>query len=134
MQNGHWIPRNILSTRFEEMNCRPQCVACNMFQRGKPDVFALNLLEEYGEEKLKELQQRRNEIIRYFPYEEKIEYYTNKLKQYENIQKNIIYTPRNSNSPTNPDYECNISFVGGLMVVGQRNGGISLGYYPNYQY
>lgn len=83
MQNGHWIPRNILSTRFDEMNCRPQCVGCNMFNKGRPDVFALKLLEEYGEEKLRELQKRRNEIIRYFPYEEKIEEYKTKLKEYE---------------------------------------------------
>jgi len=26
MQNGHWIPRNNLATRFSEDNCRPQCL------------------------------------------------------------------------------------------------------------
>ena len=83
MQNGHWIPRNILSTRFDEDNCRPQCVGCNMFQKGRPDVFAVNLLNEYGQERLKALQKNRQETIRYFPYEEKIEHYTNRLKEYE---------------------------------------------------
>lgn len=46
MQNGHWIPRNNLATRFDEQNCRPQCVGCNMFQRGRPDVFSVNLINE----------------------------------------------------------------------------------------
>ena len=46
IQNGHWIPRNNLATRFSEDNCRPQCVACNMFQKGMPDVFAVNLIKE----------------------------------------------------------------------------------------
>lgn len=46
MQNGHWIPRNNLATRFSEENCRVQCVGCNMFQKGRPDVFAVNLVKE----------------------------------------------------------------------------------------
>ena len=46
MQCGHWIPRNNLATRFSEENCRVQCVGCNMFQKGRPDVFAVNLLNE----------------------------------------------------------------------------------------
>lgn len=46
IQNGHWIPRNNLATRFSEDNCRPQCVACNMFQHGMPDVFAVNLIKD----------------------------------------------------------------------------------------
>lgn len=46
IQNGHWIPRHNLATRFSEDNCRPQCVACNMFQKGMPDVFAVNLIKE----------------------------------------------------------------------------------------
>jgi len=57
IQNGHWIPRNILATRFDEDNCRPQCVGCNMFNKGKPDIFAVNLLSDGID--IKELSQRR---------------------------------------------------------------------------
>lgn len=46
IQNGHWIPRNVLATRFSVDNCRPQCVGCNMFQKGMPDVFAVNLIRD----------------------------------------------------------------------------------------
>lgn len=62
MQCGHWIPRNITGTRFSEENCRPQCVGCNMFQKGKPDVFAVNLLNE-GVDIIK-LQQQRYKIFK----------------------------------------------------------------------
>lgn len=50
-----------------------------MFNKGRPDIFALKLLDEYGEKKLKELQKKRYEIVRYFPYEEKIKEYKNKI-------------------------------------------------------
>lgn len=75
MQNGHWIPRNNLSTRFSEENCRPQCVGCNMFNKGRPDVFAVNLIKE-GIDIVK-LQQTKYRIFKVdlFWYEEKIEYY-----------------------------------------------------------
>ena len=62
IQNGHWIPRNILATRFDEDNCRPQCVGCNMFNKGKPDIFAVNLLTEGID--IKELSERRQLILK----------------------------------------------------------------------
>ena len=75
IQNGHWIPRNILATRFSEDNCRPQCVACNMFQKGMPDVFAVNLLKEGVD--IVALQQGRYKILKLDRhwYQEKIDHY-----------------------------------------------------------
>ena len=80
MQNGHWIPRNVLATRFSEENCRPQCVACNMFQGGKPDVFAVNLLQE-GVDIIK-LQQQRYKVMKVdvIWYENQVNYYKEKVK------------------------------------------------------
>lgn len=79
MQNGHWIPRNNLATRFLEENCRPQCVGCNMFQRGRPDVFAVNLIREGID--LEELQQTKYRIFKVTPvwYESKIAHYNERL-------------------------------------------------------
>lgn len=86
MQNGHWIPRNILNTRFSEENCRPQCVGCNMFNKGRPDVFAVNLIKEGID--IVELQQSRYKIFKidFLWYQKKIEYYKG---QVENFNKNI---------------------------------------------
>lgn len=81
MQNGHWIPRNNLATRFHEENCRPQCVGCNMFQKGRPDVFAVNLIQE-GIDIVK-LQQSRYKVFKVDTiwYEAKIEHYKNETNK-----------------------------------------------------
>jgi len=79
MQNGHWIPRNNLATRFSEDNCRPQCVGCNMFNKGRPDVFAVNLIKEGID--IVELQKTKYAIFKITPYwyEQKIAYYKEML-------------------------------------------------------
>lgn len=81
IQNGHWIPRHNLATRFSEDNCRPQCVACNMFQKGMPDVFAVNLLKEGID--IIALQQTRYSVFKIDSawYESKIQLYTHMLEE-----------------------------------------------------
>ena len=37
MQCGHFQSRSFLATRFDEENCQPQCVGCNMFKQGEGD-------------------------------------------------------------------------------------------------
>lgn len=83
LQNGHWIPRNNLSTRFSEENCRPQCVGCNMFNKGRPDVFAVNLIRD-GIDIVK-LQQTKYQVFKidWVWYESKIEHYKNLVEQYD---------------------------------------------------
>lgn len=76
MQNGHWIPRNILNTRFDEDNCRPQCVGCNMFNKGRPDVFSVNLLKEGVD--IEELSSRRYKVFKVDEH-----WYRDKIKHYE---------------------------------------------------
>lgn len=79
MQNGHWIPRNNLATRFSEENCRVQCVGCNMFQKGRPDVFAVNLIREGVD--IVALQQTRYKIFKIDSiwYEEQIQKFSTAL-------------------------------------------------------
>ena len=79
MQNGHYISRSYLATRFDENNCRPQCVGCNVFGGGKPFEFEERLVKEIGREKVDDLKRKRNDIIRYYPYLEEIEEYKQKL-------------------------------------------------------
>lgn len=83
MQCGHWISRTSLATRFSEDNCRPQCVGCNMFNQGRLDVFTVNLIKE-GIDIVK-LQQSKYQVLKVdrIWYESKIEYYKQKLKEYE---------------------------------------------------
>lgn len=80
IQNGHWIPRNNLATRFSEENCRPQCVGCNMFNRGRPDVFAVNLIRDGVD--IVALQQTKYKVLKLDTiwYSEKINYYKEKVQ------------------------------------------------------
>lgn len=60
MQCGHFVTRTVTTLRYHEKNTRPQCVGCNLFKQGCPDIFAYNLTQEYGAEILGELQTIRN--------------------------------------------------------------------------
>ena len=77
MQNGHFQSRSNLNTRFDEENCQPQCVGCNMFKQGEQFKFATNLDAKYGEGKAVELQIKSKQIVKFtrVDYEDKISYY-----------------------------------------------------------
>lgn len=77
-QCGHFIRRQYLATRYSEDNCRPQCVGCNIFGDGKTVEFARKL-EEEKPGIVKKLYRQAQEIVRYYPYEEKIAYYKDLL-------------------------------------------------------
>lgn len=83
LQNGHFVSRYYLSTRFDERNCRPQCYTCNMYRNGMTPDFSQNLEKELGKGITEELYREARKIVKYFPYEELIEIYKEKVKQYE---------------------------------------------------
>jgi hypothetical protein len=85
LQCGHFVPRQYLSVRYSEINCQTQCYACNMLYNGQPSAFALRLTAKYGDGIVAELEGKRKEITKYFPYELKIEEYKEKLKEYNQI-------------------------------------------------
>jgi hypothetical protein len=91
IQNGHFQSRSFLATRFNEKNCQPQCVACNMFRAGEQFKFAMNLEAKYGEgtaEYLEGLARTTVKISR-IDYEEKISYYkscVDKFKKQKGIE------------------------------------------------
>lgn len=80
MQNGHFVPRQYLSTRYAEDNCACQCYACNMFYNGQPSAFSIRLRQIYGENHIEMLEKKRKEINRYFDYQKIIETYKEKCK------------------------------------------------------
>jgi len=81
LQNGHFVSRSKLATRYDEKNCRPQCSGCNLYGNGRPDVFGIKLTKEYGEGIVTGLYRQGQEVVRYFPYQEKIDYYKIKVKE-----------------------------------------------------
>ena len=91
MQNGHFQSRSFMSTRFDEENCQPQCVGCNMFKSGEQYKFSVNLDNKYGEGKAKELEFKARQIQKFtrVDYEESISYYKSlveKLKAEKGIE------------------------------------------------
>lgn len=79
LQNGHFVPRQYLATRFDEVNNHPQCYACNMLYNGQPSAYARRLEKEYGEGTVAMLEGKRQQITKNFPYEDWIEIYKEKL-------------------------------------------------------
>ncbi len=72
MHCGHYVPRNILTTRWYSKNTQVQCPGCNLYGNGKPDIFAIELMAKYGTEVLQELNDLRNTIrpMKQFEFEE----------------------------------------------------------------
>lgn len=84
MQNGHFWSRTHLSTRYNEDNCKVQCVGCNIFKKGNYIVYTKKLLKELGEEKFDELERLKNSTVKISKseYEQMIEQYNQKIKEY----------------------------------------------------
>ena len=62
MQCGHFQSRSFLATRFDEENCQPQCVGCNMFKQGEQYKFSLYLEAQYWQATAVELQEKASQI------------------------------------------------------------------------
>jgi len=82
MQNGHFQSRRHTSTRWNDMNCKPQCVACNMFRQGEQLKFYRRLVSEYGEDKVEQVIQlsKRTEKVTKGDLIYLIDMYKEKLK------------------------------------------------------
>lgn len=60
LQCGHFVSRQYLATRWDENNCRPQCVGCNMFGNGQLLDFEENLKKELGHDFVEEMKKKRH--------------------------------------------------------------------------
>lgn len=83
IQNGHYVPRNTLATRFSENNCRPQCVGCNLFGNGKFIDFRIGLVKEIGARKVSSMEKEKYKVYKVDTnwYKDKIEHYTKEVKR-----------------------------------------------------
>ena len=75
---------------LDEINCQPQCVACNMFKSGEQFKFHINLDVKYGEGTSIKKQQEAIRIVKFDRsfYQEKISYYKSHVENLKN-QKGI---------------------------------------------
>lgn len=83
IQNGHYMSRRYMSTRYSEMNCHPQCMPCNVMQHGNIPQYRMWLVKEYGEEKVRQLETTAlAQTVKFSDWEYKnlIDYYTKLVK------------------------------------------------------
>ncbi len=91
IQNGHYMSRRYMATRFSEDNCRPQCVACNIFNQGNVQMYRRGLIEQIGEKRVNLIEYNAKATDRKytrFEYEELIKHYSllvNQLKKEKNL-------------------------------------------------
>ena len=79
IQAGHFISRKHYSTRWDERNFKPQCVACNVYRAGEQYKYSLYL----GSNLSDELYQKSREITKFTNVElqEMIDFYSTQLKR-----------------------------------------------------
>lgn len=61
---GHYILRGYMNTRWDEMNVKPQCGVDNLWRKGEPVIFRENLVRDYGEQAVLELEARRHTLFK----------------------------------------------------------------------
>ena len=83
IQNGHYMSRRHLATRWSEDNCRPQCVACNIYNQGAAQMYRRNLVNEIGEQRVTWIETYAHTTTKEpheIEYKELIKYYTAKVE------------------------------------------------------
>jgi len=64
MQNGHFVSRQYLATRWDENNCRIQCCGCNIFGNGKPLDFEERLKKDLGDDFVEAMKLTRHQSLK----------------------------------------------------------------------
>ena len=52
VDTGHYLKRQHMATRFNEVNCAAQCKGCNCFEQGQSAKHRDYILQKYGQQKL----------------------------------------------------------------------------------
>lgn len=83
IQNGHFYSRGILSLRYDEQNCRPQCYGCNIAKSGNYIEYYKRLEKEIGKGGMDYLEYKRHQTKKMgkLDYQELIDLYTQKVAE-----------------------------------------------------
>ncbi len=81
IQNGHFYSRAILSLRYDEQNCRPQCYGCNIAKKGNYIEYYKRLEKEIGKGGMDFLEHKRHQTQKMgkADYQDLIDMYTQKV-------------------------------------------------------
>jgi hypothetical protein len=83
IQNGHFYSRGILSLRWDEQNCRPQCYGCNIARSGNYIEYYKRLEKEIGKGGMDYLEYKKHQIKKMgkLDYQIYIDTYTQKVAE-----------------------------------------------------
>ena len=84
IQCGHYMSRRYMSTRFSEDNCRPQCVACNIFNQGNIQMYRRVLIKQIGEQRVDLIEVRARQETKnwsLFEYQAMIDFYQKEVNK-----------------------------------------------------
>ena len=86
-QNMHFIPRQHMATRFDEVNCHAGCIKCNYYNNGNIEAYTLHLKKEYGNDIVEKLVLKKNIGRKFsgFEYGELIKYYNNEIAKMKKL-------------------------------------------------
>jgi len=86
MDNGHYIKRQYLPTRFDEKNCNLQCKHCNAFEQGANEKYKVAIDKKWGPgtAEMLEIKKHNKSKLDKFEYIVLIKHYRQKVKQFEN--------------------------------------------------
>lgn len=82
-QNGHFIPRDQMQTRYDEVNCHVVCEECNCYDPEHQHKYSVRLIYEYGYEVVENLKMSSNSLRKFMRHEliEMIEGFKLRIKQ-----------------------------------------------------
>lgn len=64
MQNGHFYTRVRYATRWDDMNCNPQCYRCNIILKGNYIEYTKYMIDTHGREAVDELKNISLEVTK----------------------------------------------------------------------
>ena len=82
-QAMHFMNRRHLGTRFNEINVRAGCPACNMYNLGNLEAYEAHLIREYGDSIIEKLTMLKTTVTKFAPYEikEMTKHYKREVKR-----------------------------------------------------
>ena len=85
MQAGHYVTRQCLALRYDEVNVRCQCVACNCMKHGDLITYREHLIADVGADVVAYLEGMRHVSVKYTAadYHRIIGIYREKVKEFE---------------------------------------------------
>lgn len=97
MQNWHFVSRANYKYRWDIDNCKPQCMACNIFKHWNYIQYTLNMIRDYGKERVEKIQNDKS-LVKYktFELEEMLEKYESLLAMYTNKEKQTLKKKKKS--------------------------------------